>query len=157
MKTQWLQGVVLFLALLPACAEAPTVADEVPSAGDVRAYHLPLLTLELAGTGLQDYEGKTVHVRVVDPVTQEVRRDTMTVQAGAFERQWVEFYKPDRTGYVVDWFIDLDGDGQCGQDTEPMWRGLAQKDVEAPDTETIRVELGTGTHRADRCAEFNAP
>jgi len=114
------------------------------------SFSTPAHALSFSGSGFGPHEGQTLSMALVRTDTEAVvARDSATVTGGAFSFAWSGLLL-DGVGYRLDYYADLNGNGQCDPPSnDHAWRvdlGTVTADV--------AEQVAHNTNFTDVCASF---
>ena len=128
---------VVMIACVSACATVPGIDD--PSEGCIERAPASFRT-RFAGSGLVEFEGRTVHVVTTINVMGGVRcraASRATVVAGGFGAR-TDNRRDDAVYPRLGAYVDLDNDGTCGAEADLVWTHLS---IAPPPDQVDTIEL----------------
>jgi hypothetical protein len=84
---------------------------------------LDFIDLEITGSGFGDHDGRALRAitHKEDEPTRVFAAEKVVVTGGAFHFSWPNTY--ERGAYQpLLFFVDVDSDGRCDPDLDPVWR-----------------------------------
>lgn len=141
--------VAVFIALA-ACATDPDNVDDLGGSSGGGKTDGVLRDVGLRGESFGAYESMSVHVALGwgVPRTPAVAFASTTVEGGAFS---VEFPSSINNEFDFTGYIDVDGDGSCG-DGDVVWRDFYET-AGSPTIVIVPDELWPGTEPIDPAAD----
>jgi len=108
--------------------------------GDIRSDFYDII---FSGTGFGAWNGLRMHVRMNGTSFDGggVVEASVVIGRGRFGWRWRDVFNPDLFGTMIDYYIDVDGNGSCN--SEPAWSAFVSNNFD-DEAQLIRVDVEGG-------------
>jgi len=93
--------------------------------------------LTVIGQGYEGGNGLTIRVKMADEELVQVGEATDVIEGGGWQVRFRDVIDPDESGYYVAWWVDLNGNGECGGGDVAFLQTIVSTDADQTQVHTF--------------------